>query len=104
MQRRKSKRHVIAADARWRAAEARAERERAEGIPDRQAMIDQRAPITLDLTSYGGPLLHIEPRPGHIAVRAIDDATGDRTVCALKTLLHRVADGLPRVASPRSLA
>ncbi len=95
MQRRKSIRHVRAANARWRAAEARAQAERDAGIPDRPALVDRRQPIDLDLTSWGGPRLHIEPRLGYIAARAVAD-DGSVQVAALKTLLHRIADGLPR--------
>lgn len=32
---------------------------------------DARQPITIDLSSYGGPCLRIEPRLGYISVRAI---------------------------------
>lgn len=92
----KSRRHVHAANARWRAAELRAQAERDDGIPDRPAPIDTRQPITIDLRSYGGPCVRIEPRVGYIAVRARDEATGVVTACALKTLLHCIADGLPR--------
>lgn len=49
-----------AARARWRAAEARAEAERAAGIPDRPAPVDLRQPINLDLTSYGGQRLRAD--------------------------------------------
>lgn len=99
MQRRKSRRHQRAADARWRLAEERAQAERDAGIPGRT---DCRQPISLDLSSYGGPRLRIEPRPGYVSSRAIDEDTG-RVVCvaALKTLLHSVADGLPRMMAPR---
>lgn len=90
------------ANARWRAAEARAEAERAAGIPDRPAPVDLRQPITLDLTSYGGQRLRIEPRPGRISVRVIDADTGAVIDCgALKTALHRLADGLPRTLGAR---
>lgn len=96
MQRRKSDRHVRAANARWRAAVDRAEAERDAGIPDREPDADMRQPISLDLSSYGGQRLRIEPRRGYIACRAIDEATGEVADCAaLKTLLHRIADKLP---------
>jgi hypothetical protein len=100
MHRRKSIRHVKAAKARWRAAEARAQAERDDGIPDRPAFVDIRQPIDLDLTSWGGPRLHIEPRRGYIAARAVA-ADGAVQVAALKTLLHRIADSLPRTLSHR---
>ena len=103
MQRHKSSRHVNAARARWRAAEACAQAARDDGIPDAPMAEDQRQPITLDLRSYGGPCLRIEPRLGYIAVRATDEDTGERHACALKTLLHRVADQLPRTLGARNL-
>ncbi|MEY2854600.1 MAG: hypothetical protein RL030_1732 [Pseudomonadota bacterium] len=103
MQRRKSARHIMAANARWRAAEARAQAERDAGTPDRPALVDHRQPFDLDLTSWGGPRLHVEPRLGYIAARAIGD-DGTVTVAALKTLLHGIADALPRTLSARSLA
>lgn len=54
---------------------------------------------TLDLTSYGGRRLRIEPRIGYIACRLIDDDSGAVEDCAaIKTLLHRIADALPRTA------
>lgn len=93
----KSKRHQRAANARWRAAEARAQAERAAGIEDRAPVTDARDPIVLDLTTHGGPRLRLEPRAGYIACRLIDDATGELLQCAaLKTLLHGIADRLPR--------
>jgi hypothetical protein len=49
MQRRKSKRHQLAARARWRNAEARAQAERDAGIPDREPATDYRQPCTIDL-------------------------------------------------------
>jgi hypothetical protein len=100
MQRRKSSRHVNAARARWLAAERRAEHERQQGIEDRLAVVDRRQPFDLDLRTWGGPLLHIEPRLGYIAARAIDEQ-GQVQCAALKTLLHRIADGLPRTLSAR---
>jgi hypothetical protein len=90
-----------AARCRWRAAEARAQAERDDGIPDREPLTDCRDPIDLDLTSYGGPRLHIVPRAGYIACRALDLDTGEVECAALKTLLHSIADRLPRHLSPR---
>ena len=102
MQPRKSQRHVNAARARWRAAEMRAARERDDGVPDR-ADIDTRAPISLDLRSAGGPHLILEPRLGYVAWRARDVETGDVIHCAaLKELLHRIADELPRMMAARN--
>jgi hypothetical protein len=103
MQRRKSPRHVKAANARWRNAERRAQAERDAGIPDRAAPADQRQPITFDLSSYGGRRLRIEPRIGYIACRVIDDETGEIIDCAaIKTALHRIADALPATLGARA--
>lgn len=101
MQRRKSRRHQIAAMARWRAARWHADYEREAGIPDRPAPTDCRDTITLDLRSYGGRLYRIEPRLGYIACRATDDS-GQVECAALKTLLHRIADSLPRTMGARN--
>ena len=90
-----------AANARWRAAERRAQFEREDGIPDRERPTDGRAPLDLDLSTYGGPRLRIEPRPGYISCRATDIDTGAVRCAALKTLLHELADVLPRTLSPR---
>ena len=101
MQRRKSQRHVKAANARWR--EVRAQAERDAGIPDRHEVEDARQPIPLDLTSYGGPRLRIEPRRGYLAARAVDEDTGQVVHCAaIKELLHRIADQMPRMLAPRN--
>lgn len=103
MQKPKSHRHVIAAQARWRAGDLRAEAARAEGIPDRSPAEDLRQPVLIDLTSYGGCLLRIEPRRGYIAVRVIDDDTGEVLhLAAMKEALHWVADKLPRMLSARA--
>jgi hypothetical protein len=77
-------------------AERRADAERAEGIPDRPALTDCRLPITLDLRSAGGQLLTLEPRLGYVAWRAVNEAGAVVHVAALKELLHRIADDLPR--------
>lgn len=104
MQPRKSPRHVKAAKARWRASEQRAQAERDAGIPDRPALFDVREPLYLDLTSYGGSRLRIEPRIGYIAVRVIDETDGKVVLCAaLKTALHRIADLLPRTVGYRNV-
>lgn len=96
----KSPRHQSAARARWRAAEAHAEAERADGIPDRAGWQDAREPIDLDLCSVGGRAWRLEPRLGYLAWRQIDSATGEVVRCAaLKTLLREIADKLPRQMS-----
>ena len=97
MQKRKSPRHVRAANTRWRRAEERAQAERDAGITDDPMPEDARQPIDLDLRTWGGPHLLIEPRVGYIAGRALDAETGAVVACcALKTLLHGIADKLPR--------
>ena len=88
------------ANCRWRAAESRAQAERERGIPDRESYVDARACITLDLRTYGGQLLRIEPRAGYISVRVLDESGAVIECCALKTALHRIADSLPRTSSP----
>lgn len=106
---RNPKRQAIAnaanARARWRAAEARAQAERDAGIPDREPFEDCRQPFALDLRSAGYRRLRIEPRAGYVAWRAVDEDSGEVIDCAaLKELLHRVADKLPRMLSPRHFA
>jgi hypothetical protein len=102
MQRHKSYRHQKAARARWRAAEMRAQDEREAGIPDRTDS-DCRQPIEIDLRSYGGQRLRIEPRRGYVASRAIDADTGQVVACAaIKTLLRDIAGSLPRMLAARN--
>ncbi len=103
MQRRKkSQRHVNAARARWRAAEARAEAEREAGIPDREPIIDNRDPFTLPFKARGWRDVVIEPRLGYLTKwRAVDFKTREVLhSAALKELLHWCADQLPRVRAP----
>lgn len=100
MHRPKSKRHARAANARWRAAEARAQAEREAGIPDVPLPVDVRDPFTLDLRNVGGKVWRFEPRVGYIAWRRIGEG-GEVECAALKTLLHRTADELPRAMSLR---
>lgn len=96
MRKPKSKRHVNAAKARWRAAEASADAERAAGIDDRPAHVELREPFELDLRTWGGPHLHIEPRLLHIAAIARDPATGVVVrVASIKEMLHWIADKMP---------
>lgn len=102
MQKRKSQRHVNAANSRWRAAEARAEAERAEGIPDRTAE-DMRQPFDLPLRAAGWCDLRIEPRRGYVAWRAVDAQSGEVLhAAALKELLHWIADTMPRMMAARN--
>lgn len=101
MQRRKSRRHVNAARARWRMAEQRAQAERDAGIEDRP-LTDARQPIPLDLRSAGGSLWVLEPCFGKIAWKATNEE-GQQERAALKTLLHRLADQLPRTLGERNL-
>ena len=86
---------------RLRAAERKAEAERAAGIPDR-TNADARRLCSIDLRGAGGPQLNLEPRAGYHAWRARDVATGNVVNCAaLKTLLHAIADQLPPTLGPR---
>ena len=97
----KSRRHQKAANARWREDAAQAQRD--AGIPDRPPLTDARTAIEFDLRTYGGPWLRIEPRIGYIACRATDQETGAVECAALKTLLHGLADSLPRTMSAKSV-
>lgn len=95
----KSKRHQRAANARWRRAEA----EREAGIPDEPIWSDTRQPFDLLLRHAGGRDLRIEPRLGYVSWRARDMQTGEVVhCCALKELLHRIADSLPRTIAARN--
>ena len=100
MQNHKSQRHVRAANARWREVAAQAERD--AGIADR-ADDDCRRPISLDLRCVGGPDLTLEPRAGYVAWRARSNDMGQVLHCAaLKELLHKIADELPRMLAARN--
>lgn len=102
MQRRKSKRHQWAANARWRAREAQAEAERQAGIPD-APIGDVRQPFDLPLRSIGYRDLRIEPRLGYVAWRAVDYATGEVVHCAaLKELLRLIARDVPKMLAERN--
>lgn len=92
----------FSAKARWRAAEARADAERAEGIPDRQPVTEWRRECVLDLRGAGGPLLRLEPRAGYIAWRRVSESGQVEDCAALKTLLHRLADELTPQMSARN--
>lgn len=102
MQRRKSPRHVNAANARWRAAEARAQQERDEGMPDREGISDDRDSFPLPLKARGWRDVEIEPRLGYLTKwRAVDAETREVLhSAALKELLHWCADRVPRVRAP----
>mgnify|MGYP000352448458 CR=1 FL=1 len=64
---------------------------------------DFRTDVLLDLRGAGGPNLLFKPCRGRIAWKQLDADTGkvlDRG--SIKELLHRVADALPRMQSPRN--
>jgi hypothetical protein len=92
------------AQSRWRAAEARAQAEREDGIPDRHPAAEWRSTCIIDLRGAGGPLLTLEPRAGYVSWRAVDQAGNVIDCAALKTLLHTVADALPRELAARRLS
>lgn len=84
---------------RHRSQERKAQAEREAGIPDR-VDADFRTACLLDLRGAGGPLLTLEPRRGYHAWRMVED--GKVIGCAaLKTLLHRIADQMPRTMGAR---
>ena len=64
--------------------------------------IDSRQPITLDLRAAGGGVETLEPRIGYVAWRRTDEAGEVKDCAALKTLLHRIADELPRQLGARN--
>ena len=91
--------HFRTPQQRDRASLRRADAERAAGIPDRTDA-DCRRLCTLDLRGAGGPLLNFEPRAGYLGWRARDMESGLVVDCAaIKSLLHNVADALPRTRS-----
>lgn len=62
------------------------------------------APIPLDLREVGGPNLTLHKCRRGQAWRAVDEATGKAVArAALKELLHKIADGLPRTLADRNL-
>jgi hypothetical protein len=90
------------ANARWRAAEARAQAERDAGIPDLPLWEDGRQTIDLDLRNAGYRNLRLEPRLGYVAWRAVDADTGEVVRCAaIKELLRWIAGQVPRMLGPR---
>lgn len=104
MQRHKSQRHVKAANARWRAAEWKAEAKREAGIPDAPLLTDCRVAFPLPLKSAGFRDLQIEPRLGYVSWRARDVETEEVIHCAaLKELLRWIARQVPRMLAERNL-
>ena len=101
--RQKSRRHVAAANARWRAAELRAEAERQAGIPDVPLPEEWRRAFLLPLASAGYRDLNIEPRAGYVSWRAVDVLSGEVLhVAALKELLRWLAAQVPRMLAARN--
>jgi hypothetical protein len=103
MQRHKSPRHVKAAKARWRAAEAQAEAERTEGTPDVPMLDDCRQPFLMPLSHVGWRDVRIEPRLGYVAWRCVDAQTGEVLhSAASKELLRWIAAQVPRLLALRN--
>ena len=103
MQRHKSQRHVNAANARWRAAEMRAQQERDAGIDDEPIHEDGRDPFPLPFRALGYRDLMIEPRLGYISWRAIDKDSGEVLHCAaLKELMRWIMARVPRRMGARN--
>ena len=103
MQRHKSRRHVNAANARWRAAEVRAQAERDAGIPDAPIIEDCRQPFAMPLSAFGWRDVIVEPRRGYIAWRCVDAQTGEVLHCAAsKELLRWIAAQVPRTLAARN--
>ena len=103
MQRRKSPRHVRAANARWRMAKADAER--ADGIPDMPLISDMRQPFTMQLSAFGWRDVVIEPRLGYVGWRAVDAETREVLHCAAsKELLRWIARQVPRLLATRNFS
>jgi hypothetical protein len=63
---------------------------------------DSRQPITLDLRAAGGGVETLEPRLGYVAWRRRSEYGEVKDCAALKTLLHRIADELPRQLGARN--
>lgn len=87
------------------AKDAQAERRRliaeSAGEPMRTDA-DYRSACTLDLRGAGGPLLTLQPVRGKVAWRAIDENGRIVERCAIKSLLHSVADSMTRMQSHKS--
>lgn len=65
-------------------------------------LTDNRQPITLDLRAAGGGVETLEPRLGYVAWRRRAESGEVKDCAALKTLLHRIADELPRQLGARN--
>ena len=63
---------------------------------------DNRQTITLDLRAAGGGIETLEPRIGYVAWRRTAESGEVKDCAALKTLLHRIADELPRQLGARN--
>ena len=79
--------------------DARAEAERAAGIPDRVGD-DYRTACAVDLRGSCGPLYTLEPRHGYVAWRVLD---GGKVVFvgSIKQSLHWIADQQARCSAFR---
>lgn len=98
----KSIRHQRSANTRWRPRKA--DDERAEGIPDRPALVEHRQPFTLPFAALGWKDVRIEPRLGYISWRCIDEATDEVLMCcALGEMLREIARRVPRQLGIRNL-
>lgn len=102
MRQSKSIRHQRSANTRWRLRKA--DRERAEGIPDREPLVEHRQPFSLPFAALGWKDVRIEPRLGYIAWRCVDETTGEVIACkALGELLRWIASQVPRQLGLRNL-
>lgn len=102
MQKSKSHRHVIAAEARWRAAANNAQADRDLGVDDVPMWHDAREPIEINLRPAGYLRIRLEPRLGYVAWRVIDADSGDVLHCAaIKEALRWIASQVPRQLGSR---
>jgi hypothetical protein len=65
---------------------------------------DSRQPITLDLRAAGGCVETLEPRLGYVSWRRRTEDGKVKDCAALKTLLHRISDELPRQLGARNFS
>lgn len=87
------------------ARDARGERQRIEAEARGEPMRDDadfRSSCVLDLRGAGGPLLTLEPVRGKVAWKARDASGAVVRRCAIKAMLHAVADDMTRMQSFRS--